>query len=111
MKTAEDAAKKSYEFWSTQPVPKLDETITSNEAIAQDVPLEKLRKDPYSLPGGFQWDTLNLEDPLVVSRSVFLIKIVLFQKLGKIVELGILSLNNHLTNNIQITISNFSKSF
>jgi glycylpeptide N-tetradecanoyltransferase len=71
VKTAEDAAKKSYEFWSTQPVPKLDETITTNEAIAEDVPIEKLRKEPYSLPAGFQWDTLNLEDPLVVSRCPF----------------------------------------
>ena len=29
--------------------------------------MEKLRHDPYTLPAGFQWDTLNLDDPLVVS--------------------------------------------
>ena len=29
--------KKSYEFWSTQPVLKLDEDITTNEAIERDL--------------------------------------------------------------------------
>merc|ERR1712001_345255 len=59
--------KKSYEFWSTQPVPKIDEEITTNEAIEPDLSLDKLRQDPYSLPAGFHWDTLNLDDPIVVS--------------------------------------------
>ena len=59
--------KKSYEFWSTQPVPKLDEDITTNEAIERDLPVEKLRQEPYSLPGGYHWDTLNLDDPIVVN--------------------------------------------
>jgi len=60
--------KKSYEFWSTQPVPKLDEDITTNEAIEGDLPLEKLRQEPYSLPGGYHWDTLNLDDPIVLKE-------------------------------------------
>ena len=53
-----------------QPVPKIDEEITAaaNEAISADVPLDQLRQEPYSLPQGFEWDTLNLDDPLVVSR-------------------------------------------
>lgn len=65
-KTTDDAAKKTFEFWSTQPVPKIDEEITSNEVIHEDIPLDKLRQEPYSLPPGFEWDTLNLDDPLVV---------------------------------------------
>ena len=71
-------------------MPKLDEEITdeTNEPIHHDIgenmqlfrfvatlmqlpiyPLavEKLRKDPYTLPPGYHWDTLNLDDPLVVS--------------------------------------------
>ena len=67
----DSADKKSYEFWSTQPVPKLDEDITTNEAIEPDVPLENMRHEPYSLPAGFQWDTLNLDDPIVVNILVF----------------------------------------
>ncbi len=67
-KTADDAAKKTFEFWSTQPVPKIDEEVTGNEAIDEDIPLDKLRQEPYTLPAGFHWDTLNLDDPLVVSQ-------------------------------------------
>ena len=68
-KSTEEAAKKTYEFWNTQPVPKIDEEITTNEAISPDIPLDKLRQEPYSLPGGFEWDTLNIDDPLVVSAT------------------------------------------
>lgn len=65
-KTQEEAAKKQFEFWSTQPVPKINEEITTNECIHPDIPHDKLRQEPYSLPNGFEWDTLNLDDPLVV---------------------------------------------
>ena len=30
-----------------------------------------MRHEPYSLPAGFQWDTLNLDDPIVVNILVF----------------------------------------
>ena len=42
----------------------------ANEAIEADTPREELRHEPYSLPGGFNWDTLNLHDPLIVSVSL-----------------------------------------
>ena len=67
------ADKKSYEFWSTQPVPKIDEEITTNEAIEPDLSIDKLRQDPYSLPAGFQWDTLNLDDPIVLKELYVLL--------------------------------------
>merc|ERR1719219_997787 len=67
------ADKKSYEFWSTQPVPKIDEEITTNEAIEPDVSLDKLRQEPFSLPQGFQWDTLQLDDPLVLKELYILL--------------------------------------
>lgn len=41
---------KKYEFWSTQPVPKFDENITTNEAIDKTTTKEEIRKEPYSLP-------------------------------------------------------------
>ena len=41
-----------------------------NEAIEPDTPIDQLRQEPYSLPGGFNWDTLNLDDPLIVSQSL-----------------------------------------
>jgi len=68
-KTCDDAAKKTYEFWSTQPVPKIDEQIAEgNEAIEANRPHDDLRHEPYTLPAGFQWDTLNLEEPLVLKE-------------------------------------------
>lgn len=67
-KTAEEAMNKQYQFWSTQPVPKMDEKITVNEPIEQDKDVSEIRAEPYSLPDGFQWDTLNLDEPLVLKE-------------------------------------------
>nr|CAG4643173.1 EOG090X055U [Ilyocryptus agilis] len=68
VKTTEDAMTKSYEFWSTQPVPKIDEEITANEPIEPDTPLSEIRPDPYTLPSGFVWDTLSLDNPQVLQE-------------------------------------------
>jgi glycylpeptide N-tetradecanoyltransferase len=64
---------KEYQFWSTQPVPGLNEVITSNEEINPDPQIDQVRADPYSLPAGFKWDTLNLEDPLVLKEVYILL--------------------------------------
>uniref|UniRef100_A0A182JPZ5 Glycylpeptide N-tetradecanoyltransferase n=1 Tax=Anopheles christyi TaxID=43041 RepID=A0A182JPZ5_9DIPT len=63
-KTSEEALHKSYKFWSTQPVPRMDEKILANEPIEDDKPLSEIRQEPYALPDGFTWDTMNLNDPL-----------------------------------------------
>ncbi|EFA05466.1 Glycylpeptide N-tetradecanoyltransferase-like Protein [Tribolium castaneum] len=67
-KTPEEALTKSYQFWNTQPVPKMDEKITVNEAIEPDRQVAEIRAEPYSLPDGFAWDTLNLDEPLVLKE-------------------------------------------
>jgi len=72
-KTEEDATKKSYQFWSTQPVPAIDEVVTTNEFISDDVPTSEVRQEPYSLPDGFKWDTLQLDDPLVLKEVYVLL--------------------------------------
>ncbi|XP_045322632.1 glycylpeptide N-tetradecanoyltransferase 2 isoform X3 [Leopardus geoffroyi] len=54
----DEAAKHRYQFWDTQPVPKLNEVITSHGAIEADK--DNVRREPYSLPQGFMWDTLDL---------------------------------------------------
>ncbi|XP_017484293.1 PREDICTED: glycylpeptide N-tetradecanoyltransferase [Rhagoletis zephyria] len=51
---------KQFAFWSTQPVPKLNEDITTNECIEPDKDVSEIRPDPYTLPEGFKWDTLDL---------------------------------------------------
>ncbi|XP_057321678.1 glycylpeptide N-tetradecanoyltransferase [Microplitis mediator] len=65
-KTQEEAMQKTYQFWSTQPVPKMDEKISINEPIEPNK--TSIRPEPYSLPADFQWDTLNLDDPLVLAE-------------------------------------------
>ncbi|KAG8504989.1 Glycylpeptide N-tetradecanoyltransferase 2, partial [Galemys pyrenaicus] len=54
----DEAAKHRYQFWDTQPVPKLNEVITSHGATEADK--DNVRQEPYSLPQGFMWDTLDL---------------------------------------------------
>ncbi|XP_004930199.1 glycylpeptide N-tetradecanoyltransferase 2 isoform X2 [Bombyx mandarina] len=67
-KTTEEALHKAYQFWSTQPVPKMDEKIIANEPIELPKSPEEIRAEPYTLPDGFQWDTLNLNEPLVLKE-------------------------------------------
>nr|CAG4651783.1 EOG090X055U [Triops cancriformis] len=62
VKTTEDALHKKYQFWDTQPVPKIDEDVDVNEPIEPDKPISEIRAEPYSLPQGFVWDTLKLDD-------------------------------------------------
>lgn len=59
-KSNEETIQKTFKFWSTQPVPKFDEKIEQNEAIEADKQLNELRQDPYALPDGFKWETLDL---------------------------------------------------
>uniref|UniRef100_A0AAG5D4R1 Glycylpeptide N-tetradecanoyltransferase n=1 Tax=Anopheles atroparvus TaxID=41427 RepID=A0AAG5D4R1_ANOAO len=63
-KTPEEVLHKSFKFWSTQPVPRMDEKIQANEPIEADKQLSEIRQEPYALPDGFSWDTMNLNDPL-----------------------------------------------
>ncbi|XP_064613857.1 glycylpeptide N-tetradecanoyltransferase 2-like isoform X2 [Liolophura sinensis] len=67
-KSIEEASRKTYRFWETQPVPRFNEKITVNEEIELDKPVEEIRKEPYSLPQGFQWDTLDITNPLVLKE-------------------------------------------
>lgn len=67
-KTPEEAMVKTFKFWSTQPVPKFDEKIEQNEAIEPDKESSEIRSEPYTLPVGFKWEELNLEDPVVLKE-------------------------------------------
>ncbi|XP_070072068.1 glycylpeptide N-tetradecanoyltransferase-like [Drosophila takahashii] len=53
---------KKFAFWSTQPVTKLDEQVTTNECIEPNKEVSEIRAEPYTLPGGFKWVTLDLTD-------------------------------------------------
>ncbi|KAK7074902.1 glycylpeptide N-tetradecanoyltransferase [Halocaridina rubra] len=53
---------REFQFWNTQPVPKISEEIDANvnEAIEPPKPLSEIKQEPYNLPAGFKWDTLDL---------------------------------------------------
>jgi len=53
---------KKYQFWDTQPVPKLDESIDANVNEPVEENKADIRQQPFSLPSGFTWDTLNIEN-------------------------------------------------
>jgi glycylpeptide N-tetradecanoyltransferase len=42
-----------------------------NEPIEADKAGSELRQEPYSLPAGFNWDMLDINDPLVVSLITY----------------------------------------
>ncbi|XP_069504503.1 glycylpeptide N-tetradecanoyltransferase 2 isoform X4 [Ambystoma mexicanum] len=65
-KNLDEASKRKYQFWDTQPVPKLNEVITSHGAIEPDK--DNVRQEPYSLPQGFMWDTLDLSNAEVLKE-------------------------------------------
>ncbi|VDM00298.1 unnamed protein product [Schistocephalus solidus] len=56
-------SKEDYKFWKTQPVPDLGEEITTNEPVEPDIPISEIRTEPYSLPKGFFWQDLDLNNP------------------------------------------------
>ncbi|CRK90794.1 CLUMA_CG004484, isoform A [Clunio marinus] len=73
-KEAGAGSTKVYKFWSTQPVPKIDEesgATTDSEfhkAIEPDKTIAEIKPDPYNLPDGFIWETLDLENEDVLKE-------------------------------------------
>lgn len=59
-KNFQEARGHKYHFWDTQPVPKIDEEVTSQGPIESE--RSSVREEPYSLPQDFIWDTLNLDN-------------------------------------------------
>ncbi|KAM7370801.1 hypothetical protein PAMP_010321 [Pampus punctatissimus] len=65
-KTLQQAKKHTYHFWDTQPVPKLGDSMTTHGQIVESE--ASVRMEPYSLPQGFSWDTLDLTSPTVLKE-------------------------------------------
>ena len=50
----------------------VDEDVNECGCIEDDKPIEELRREPYTLPQGFVWDTLDISDEKVVCKTLFL---------------------------------------
>ncbi|XP_062517516.1 glycylpeptide N-tetradecanoyltransferase 2-like [Corticium candelabrum] len=71
-RTHEEAQTKTYSFWKTQPVPQIDEKVTTNEAIEPDK--TDIRQEPLTLPDNFKWDTLDISKPEVLEELYVLLR-------------------------------------
>ncbi|ESO02889.1 hypothetical protein HELRODRAFT_81102, partial [Helobdella robusta] len=67
-KSIDEAKKKHYQFWDTQPVPKFDEKIEEHGPIDVEKTIDEIRKEPYSLPAGFVWDNVDINNPVVLKE-------------------------------------------
>ncbi|XP_034050638.1 glycylpeptide N-tetradecanoyltransferase 2-like [Thalassophryne amazonica] len=65
-KTLHEAKRHTYRFWETQPVPRLDDHVTTHGPVIEDE--ATVRSDPYSLPQDFCWDTLDFSNPTVLKE-------------------------------------------
>lgn len=59
---------KRYQFWETQPVPRLNETPESSEAIEPNKTPDQVKSEPYNLPDGFVWDTLEIDNDSILKE-------------------------------------------
>lgn len=77
MKTGELAALQGgtaaadHKFWNTQPVLKGSEVITEENMAPIDEPktVADIRKEPYALPPGFEWCTLDVTNEVVLKET------------------------------------------
>jgi len=51
---------KDWAFWNTQPVPKFEEEITDENMGPIEPSRDNVRQEPYTLPKGFEWDTMDI---------------------------------------------------
>lgn len=65
-----EAADAKHRFWTTQPVRKFAEQPdpTVNGPIEPDTPLAEVRAEPYGLPAGFEWCSLDVRDASVLTE-------------------------------------------
>ncbi|KAL3102995.1 hypothetical protein niasHT_026443 [Heterodera trifolii] len=55
-----EAKHHQYQFWNTQPVPKLNTTTTENNYIDSPLDVSTIKKEPYSLVEKFIWSDIDL---------------------------------------------------
>eukprot|EP01038_Epipyxis_sp_PR26KG_P004696 gene4696-6594_t len=62
---------KEHKFWNTQPMPQLTDVITEgNGPIDDQKNVSDVRQDPYNMPTGFSWCSLDMNDA-VQAKEVY----------------------------------------
>ncbi|KAI9916161.1 hypothetical protein PsorP6_017933 [Peronosclerospora sorghi] len=65
---ASQELKRDHRFWHTQPVPKLIDSNSGENCLPGPIvvpqkTVTQVRQQPYHLPNGFKWSTLDIRDP------------------------------------------------
>jgi hypothetical protein len=50
-------------------LPLTEEVVNENAPINDTVKVEDVRQEPYNMPAGFEWCTIDVNDPAQVRRS------------------------------------------
>lgn len=60
---------KEHKFWNTQPVLGLKDTFEGDSGpVEQSTDIALVKQTPYNMPAGFEWCSLDVTDPAVVSE-------------------------------------------
>lgn len=58
---------KEHKFWSTQPVPGLKDSFEGESgAMDLNTDVSLVKQEPYNMPTGFEWCSLDVTDPAVI---------------------------------------------
>lgn len=49
----------------------IGEDVSECGSIEDDIPIDEVRSEPYTLPQGFVWDTLDISDGKVVGFTLY----------------------------------------
>ncbi len=72
-KKAKPASGEQHKFWDTQPVPKEKEAEVSVGPLDDAKTVADVRAEPYALPGGFEWCTLDVADDAQLKEAYTLL--------------------------------------
>merc|ERR1711977_146421 len=69
LKEKEEAVRKKHTFWESQPVKQFSEEQAGDDALEEgpvqalsDQDVTKVKKDSYTLPGGYEWCDCNISN-------------------------------------------------
>ena len=58
---------KEHKFWNTQPVPGLKDTFEGESgALDLNTDVSLVKQEPYNMPTGFEWCSLDVTDPAII---------------------------------------------
>ena len=63
--------KEDHQFWKSQPIPGEGEDVSANEPYEADKKQEEIRQTPFSLPDGYEWCEIDIQNEAEVRSPLF----------------------------------------